>query len=355
MLFSFVFTPHVRLHFILSVPSVVHPEGRRRRLDAIHKTWGPHARAIFVLHNQTEFPQGSHLTLSEKSSPSDRYRYPQSLLVPPNIAVEDGLPRLYHAIRTIYQRVNPDFCFFVNDHTFVIPEHLCEYLEGSDPNVDLYAGHALRNGQTDVFNSGAAGYILSRATMQKLVEKWDQQDPTCWVGPESDNKWLQGNPGLVTVQCLQSLGIEAFDTRVDGKWHRFHAFPLTRVVAGKVDQWYVNKHDGMDALGYDKSYTKLLAGEDCCAAETVSFHYVEYKECKALFETRKALLQTPDMANDKLKNLMIQLWPSEFKEIGGYSRGLPKTTNEEAWRPLLAVMRKISRPVSNADCYVHLN
>jgi len=44
-----------------------------------------------------------------------------------------------------------------------------------------------------VFNSGAAGYILSRETMKKLVDQWDHNDPFC-TGKSAD-KWLQGNPG----------------------------------------------------------------------------------------------------------------------------------------------------------------
>ena len=259
------------------------------------------------------------------------------------------MPRLYHTIRTIFERIDPDFCFFANDHTFVIPEHLCQYLEGRDPEEDLYAGHALKNGESDVFNSGAAGYLLSRGTLRKLVAKWDEKDPTCLIGSDA-SKWLQGNPGLVTVQCLQKLGISAIDTRADGKWHRFHAFPLTRAVAGAVDQWYKNKHVGMDALGYDASYNTLLAGEDCCAEETVSFHYVEYKECRALFAVRKALMESPGMSNEDLKKLMMDEWPKEYREIGGYSRGLPMERNQEAWEQLMTVIRKISQPVLEPDC-----
>jgi hypothetical protein len=250
----------------------------------------------------------------------------------------------------VFHKVNPDFCFFANDHTYIIPEHLCHFVSKLDPEEDLYAGHALKNGKTDVFNSGAAGYLLSRATMRKLVSKWDEKDSQCWKGPDASS-WLQGNPGLVTVQCLESLSIHAYDTRAAGKWHRFHAFPLTRVVAGAVDQWYKNKHEGMDALGYDKSYTELLAGEDCCAKRTISFHYVEYKECRALYATRGALLENPKMTDKQLQELMAQVWPKEFKEIGGYSRGLPKASDQNGWKELLAVIRKISHGVPDTDCF----
>jgi len=334
------------------MPSVVNGKGRRKRLNSIQDTWGPYARAIYVVHNVTEFPQASpHAVISNASSPEDPYSYPQIMLIPPEIGVENGVPRLYHTIRTVYEKVNPDFAFFVNDHTFVIPEHLCKYLERRDPEDDLYAGHALKNGKSDVFNSGAAGYLMSRATMHKMIQKWNVNDPNCLLGSDKASSWLQGNPGLVTVKCLQSMNINAIDTRGGLKWHRFHAFPLTRVVAGKVDEWYLNKHDGVSALaGFDKSYDKLLFNQDCCSKDTISFHYVEWKESLALFAVREALLTDPHMTNHELKSMMIKEWPRDPKEIGSYSQGLPDDKDEKGWFSLLSVTRKISTRATQRDC-----
>lgn len=116
----------------------------------------------------------------------------------------------------------------------------------------MYDGHAMKNG-VDVFNSGAAGYILSRETMRKLVHKWDEGDSKC-VAKEGD-KWLQGNPGILTTKCLkEALGIEAIDTRRHGKWHRFHAFPITRLVTGTVDDWYKKKHE-VSRFSFDQRVT----------------------------------------------------------------------------------------------------
>lgn len=252
-------------------------------------------------------------------------------------------------IRTVFERINPDFAFFVNDHTFVIPEHLCAFLSDHDPEKGMYAGHALRQDH-DYFNSGAAGYVLSRHSMRGLVEKWDEEDETCLV--KNGANWLQGNPGLITAQCLiHVLKTPAIDSREDGKWHRFHAFGIVRSVAGKVDQWYVNKHKEMDKiLGTDSSYTTLLSGTDCCSKETVSFHYVERFETRALFSIRQALLLNPNLPDSDLKALIIRDWPKKHKELGGYSRGLPAETDETAWHPILIVMRKISSKLVSSEC-----
>jgi hypothetical protein len=229
------------------LPSVVNPGKRTRRLDAISETWGPAARALYVVHNVSEFPLASHAVLSETMIPEDPYSYPQLILLPDSIGFDDGVKRLIFVIRMVYEKIDPDFAFFVNDHTFVIPEHLCKYLEHKNPTDYMYHGHALKNDGT-VFNSGAAGYVLSRETMKKMVHLWDAGDPLC-TGT-SVSQWLQRNPALLTTQCMKDrLGVVPVDTRHHQKWHRFHAFPLTRMVSGDVDQWYKNKHQVSKSRG----------------------------------------------------------------------------------------------------------
>lgn len=337
------------------MPSVVNPDRRKERLEAIHDTWGPIARAIYVLHDLDEFPKASYLTIGEDSRPYDQYSFPQNLLLPSDVNLDDGVQRLVYTISSIYNRVNPDFAFFVNDHTYVIPNHLCYFLENLKSDHDLYAGHALKNGKV-IFNSGAAGYILSRETMRKLIQKFDEKDPKCWIKDDAPNKaWLQGNPGLVTNECLSSMGISPVDTRAKHKYHRFHAFPLTRIVSGSVDDWYTKKHQFEElsvelTRGFDASYSTLLSGEDCCSNDSISFHYVESNECKALFAVQNRLLEKPQTIDADLKDFMIQVWPTDRKEIGFYSHGLPESTNEVLWSPLLKTIRKMSVKKTQRDC-----
>lgn len=328
------------------MPSVVNPSGRTSRLKAIQDTWGPSSRTIFVVHNETEFPGATHAIISEESEPEDSYAFPQLLLLPPHIGVDDGLPRLYHSIRTVFEKVNPDFAFFVNDHTYVIAEHLCKFLEEKDPMVDMYAGRALKSDES-ILNSGAAGYVLSRGTMEKIMAKWDAKDPECWMDPDSASQWVQGNPGLSTLKCLDHLKVFATDTRAKGKWHRFHAFPVTRVVTGNLDQWYINRHD---VKAFPPSYKELLSGEDCCSMDSISFHYIEAKEARAMYKTRQFLLRNPRIPELDLKYRMASLWPADHKEAGFYSAALPEENDHQNWRALLKVMRKISMKENQCYC-----
>ena len=147
--------------------SVVRPEARPERLANIAKTWGPNSRAVYIVHSADEYPDAAQ-NLVSKTSNNDPY--PQQLLVPKNISIDMGVQRLDHVIRTVHSDIDPDFAFFVNDHTFVVPDNLCKFLKDRDSSIDLYAGHALKGNKETVFNSGAAGYVLSRSTMEKLSE-----------------------------------------------------------------------------------------------------------------------------------------------------------------------------------------
>lgn len=330
------------------LPSVVNPAGRPKRLKAIASTWGPAARAVYVVHDTMDYLDGANNLVGFSA---DGSHYPQVLVLPESIKVEDGVPRLQHTIRTVHESIDPDFAFFVNDHTFVIPEHLCEYLSDREPTKELYAGHAMKNEKEGyAFNSGAAGYVLSRHTMADLAKKWQEKDPKCLA--EHAAKWLQGNPGLVTAKCLrESMHVNAVDTRDSGGRHRFHAFGLVRTAMGSVDDWYLKKHKGLDVIfGPDKHHHQHmpLHGTNCCSEDTVSFHYVEHAETRALYEAREKLKKNKDMSDDELKSLMISMWPTG-KDTGAYAHSLPIASKTDEWSTIISVFRTISPPSSGVE------
>lgn len=329
------------------LPSVVKPEGRPLRLANIAKTWGSPSRAIYVVHDADEYPDGADVT-EDKSSGS----YPKNLVVPPRITAEAGVERLEFVIRAIHTEINPGFAFFVNDHTFVLPNHLCEFLKDYDGSSDdLYAGHALKGKGETAFNSGAAGYVLSRSTMERLIKEWD--DPNSKCSPAAASKWIQGNPGLLTAQCfIDVLGIPVVDTRdKQDLSHKFHAYGIIRTVTGKVDEWYLNKHKELDnILGVDTQYHhQLQAGGKCCSAKTVSFHYVEAGESVAFWETMQKINQSRSMSDADIKELMNKVWPRDREGLGGYAHGLP-SPRMAIWNDIAQVVRKISDGVAAPSC-----
>lgn len=337
------------LKFITVVlPSVVNPKGRKKRLDAITSTWGPASNAIYVTHPGTS----SDYTLDNASKDS----FPRIMSIEPNIALEDeGVPRLKHVISEIYKRYNPDFAFFANDHTFIIPQHLCSFLKerAFQPEEHLYAGHALRpknqKGTKYAFNSGASGYFLSRKTMQVLTEKWNEGDTVC---EGSGKKWLQGNPGLITAECLKSVGVDPLDTRDETKRHIFHAFGLVRVVKKEFDKWYEDKHlELYEILGNDETFHhELQRGKDCCSPGTASFHYVEWAETLALWDTLAEIGGVNGIEDKELQKFMIENWPKEKKDVGGYAQHLPPVSKQDVWNDLLYIVKSIAPTNKDSFC-----
>jgi hypothetical protein len=320
------------------LPSVVRPDKRPLRLETIAKTWGQASRAVYVVHNANEYPE-----LAPIDGQSSNTAFPQVCLVPETIKFDDGVPRLEYVIRKIHNTIDPDFAFFVNDHTFVLPNNLHQFLKLNDCSKDLYAGHTLKGHKETAFNSGASGYVLSRTTMSRLITEWDMPGSKCSGGNVS--KWLQGNPGLLTAKCfLEVLGIQLIDTRdKEDSSHKFHAYGLVRTITGNVDEWYLNKHQQLDSIfGVDERYHHIpQKGALCCSKDTISFHYVEAEENIAFWNIlQKVQKQSDSISDEQIKETMIRDWPQR-PDIGAYAHPLPDNQSP-IWKDMIKVIRKIS-------------
>ena len=323
------------------LPSVVNPEKRPLRLETISKTWGKASHAVYVVHDDNEYPEGALIEDGHTT-------FPQVSLVPETIKFDDGVPRLEYVIRTIHNTIDPDFAFFVNDHTFVLPNHLHQFLKLLDCSKDLYVGHALKGEKETAFNSGASGYVLSRTTMSRLIKEWDKPGSKCQSVNVS--KWLQGNPGLLTAKCFQEvMGVQLVDTRdKEDSSHKFHAYGLVRTITGNVDQWYLNKHQQLDSIfGIDERYHHMpQKGALCCSKDTISFHYVEAAENIAFWNILQKVKQQPDSISDEqIKKTMRQDWPQR-PEIGAYAHPLP-ASQSPVWNDMIKVIRRISSGVTS--------
>jgi hypothetical protein len=288
-----------------------------------------------------------------------------------------GLDRLLYVLQQLllHHHHNFQYAFFVNDHTFVIPEHLCYFLSmerrqwqhpmGNTNQMMqsfLYAGHAMKeSGQDYMFNSGAAGYVLSKSTIRQLIDTMVYQRHTCYSNlPQNKLAWFQGNPGLIIAKCLhEALGVDAIDTRAHDNpsssipRHVFHAFGLVRMVTGKVDEWYKNKHRLLQFTTMTKTTTSRLHkqqqhrqqeqdnsdtsnttlmeeklkyllpfGHNCCSTYSVTFHYVNPDETHALYELRQWIQthkkEQPLLKRELLESMVRQRWPSSEESLGFY-------------------------------------
>ena len=156
--------------------------------------------------------------------------------------------------------------FFIGGHDlYVIPQNLRDFLKTrAPPSTPQFLGRRFRDYGKVLFNSGGAGYALSKAALDGYAAHAD--DAACAPRLRTSQEDVQ------IAKCLAHfLGVAPEDTRDAQKRERFHPFAPGHMITiqppapGARSDWY-----------YD--YTKewgVLPGKDCCAPDSVSFHYVK--------------------------------------------------------------------------------
>ncbi|CAB9503633.1 acetylgalactosamine 3-beta-galactosyltransferase 1 [Seminavis robusta] len=157
-----------------------------------------------------------------------------------------------------------DYFFLGGEDLFVIVDNLRAYLGtlASGPEEDHFVGRRFKgHGPDNYFNSGGAGYALSRGTLRKYIER-GYDHPDCAAHRHTSME------DVMMAQCLRKVfGIGLTDTRDDKGRERFHPFAPGSHLTRKKDEhdWY-NDYNKEWGIGY---------GTDCCAPDSVSFHYIK--------------------------------------------------------------------------------
>ncbi|KAL7542287.1 hypothetical protein ACHAXR_011637 [Thalassiosira sp. AJA248-18] len=197
----------------------------------------------------------------------------------PAIALEHIGPESYgnmwQKVRSIWKFVGMhyleqfDWFYIGGDDMFVLPNNLRTYLaslaykDRSDPrSKDYYVG--LRQKLNTYWNTGGAGYALSQATLRKLLTIIDD-DVNCYA-----NETTSGEDVRV-AKCLNYLGIGLTDTRDANARERFHYFSAGKSFHFDKKASRANKYFSE----FSKEWGEVKNGPDCCAPDSVSFHYVK--------------------------------------------------------------------------------
>uniref|UniRef100_A0A7S4RPB1 N-acetylgalactosaminide beta-1,3-galactosyltransferase n=1 Tax=Ditylum brightwellii TaxID=49249 RepID=A0A7S4RPB1_9STRA len=178
---------------------------------------------------------------------------------------------MWQKIRSIWRFVGThyidefDFFFIGGDDLFVLPQNLREYLWVlGDPEEDWFVGRRFKPRPGGEFNSGGAGYALSRSTLRKFLSQMEEERCKATQHTAMED--------VMIARCLENMhGITYHDTRDDENRERFHPF-----APGLHYVWHPPK-EGQPADWYEQ-YNKewgVLLGKDCCAPDSVSFHYIK--------------------------------------------------------------------------------
>ncbi|PIO76376.1 hypothetical protein TELCIR_01554 [Teladorsagia circumcincta] len=107
----------------------------------------------------------------------------------PYSTVFAGIPDSYYnlffksryAFYYIYHYISKDFDWYMkaDDDTYVVVEHLKEYLSHLDPNIPYYLGYTLKPYLENGYNAGGAGYVLSRAAVKIFNEMLYDNETLC--------------------------------------------------------------------------------------------------------------------------------------------------------------------------------
>ncbi|KAL7533842.1 hypothetical protein ACHAWF_004637 [Thalassiosira exigua] len=186
----------------------------------------------------------------------------------------EAYDNMWQKVRSMWKYVGAhylddyDWFFVGGDDLFVLPHNLKTYLaslaykDRSDPKTrEYYVGRRMKMKYS--FNSGGAGYALSRAALRKFLAGMDDVR-NCHARERTSMEDVR------MANCLRHLGIGLTDTRDAEGRERFHPFS-----PGKHLRW---KPLGKGKYDWFAEYGKeweIKRGKDCCAPDSVSFHYLK--------------------------------------------------------------------------------
>mmetsp|Transcript_71086 Transcript_71086/g.211927 ORF Transcript_71086/g.211927 Transcript_71086/m.211927 type:complete len:324 (-) Transcript_71086:38-1009(-) len=227
------------------------------RCGELQDTW---ARRV-LCYNQTVSFMDAGSDRPRGLDPHPRFRYVN--YSGSHDSAELGKKEMWEWRYILDQDPGVDWVAAADDDTYFLVDNIMAYLKTLDPSEPMALGRRfVRTLGKLLFNSGGAGFILSRAGIAKAGPYMD----------ECSKKWGREAGDNTAAHCWQRAGVKIADTRDSHGRERFHPFPYDlhlHLTTVSEKDWYYK---------YSTAIAPLHEGPDCCGEnETLSFHYMSGK------------------------------------------------------------------------------
>uniref|UniRef100_A0A1I7Z321 N-acetylgalactosaminide beta-1,3-galactosyltransferase n=1 Tax=Steinernema glaseri TaxID=37863 RepID=A0A1I7Z321_9BILA len=170
------------------------------------------------------------------------------------------------ALQYSYTRISPFFDWYLkaDDDTYVVVENLKKLLSKLDPAIPYYLGFRMKPYLRHGYNSGGAGYVLSRAAMGVFSSKLFPNSSLCPFNVFED---------VGIGQCFERVEIFPGDARDSSGRQRFNLFTPSEMIRGGL------KEEEQRSKWF---FDDVKTGYESISPEVVSFHHVSPELMEAL-------------------------------------------------------------------------
>ncbi|XP_042888173.1 glycoprotein-N-acetylgalactosamine 3-beta-galactosyltransferase 1-like isoform X2 [Penaeus japonicus] len=176
--------------------------------------------------------------------------------------VSEGFYNLWgktkEALKYVYNHHLEEYDWFLKADvdTYTIMENLRYMLSSYDPNFPIYFGSRLRKFFKEGFLGGGSGYVMSRETLRKFVEKALPNKSSCTDGE-------RGLEDVELAKCLLQIGVLIGDSRDSSGRGRFFPLGAGTHILGEIPQWYK-----------EIAFYKPHVGFNGCSDSAIGFHKI---------------------------------------------------------------------------------